>query len=71
MGPWSFWWLGWVCAGILAELYVVAFGQRSARLSQNVWALQDALPGNPIVWRLAVAIPLVILAWHLSWGSRH
>jgi hypothetical protein len=71
VSSWSWFWLSWVAAGVAAELYVVAFGQRAARLSQSVWRLQDALPGQPIIWRLMVAALLVVLAWHLSFGPRH
>jgi hypothetical protein len=70
MSPLSWWWLSWVCAGVGVELYVVGFGQRSDRLSQNVWALQDSLPA-PLFWRLLSGVLLLLLAWHLSLGSRH
>lgn len=71
MSGWSWFWLSWVVTGIAAELYVVTFGQHTARLSQNVWRAQDILPGQPIIWRCLVAALLIVLAYHWSFGSRH
>jgi hypothetical protein len=70
MAPWSWFWLTWFLTGVAAELYVVAVGPRTARLSQNVWLLQDSLP-DPFAWRLLTGGMLLILAIHLSVGPRH
>ncbi len=71
MSGWSWWWLSWVCAGVVAELYVVALGDRRDRLSQNVWEFQATLPGDPFAWRILTGVLLLFLAWHLSVGARH
>lgn len=71
MNGWSWLWLFWVAFGVAAELYVVAIDEPRNKLSQNVWALTDSLPGAPIVWRLLIAALVGFLAVHLSFGSRH
>lgn len=67
---WPLFWLSWVAAGVLAELYVVTFGEHRDRLSDSVWAFQDSLPA-PLFWRLLSGALLLLLAWHLSIGPRH
>lgn len=41
---WTLWWVGWVAAGVIAELVALISKQHGDTLSEQVWALRE-MPG--------------------------
>lgn len=70
------WWACWAAASFtgfaLPEMIAVFTGHPNWKLSQAVWVLEDEiLPGQPIWWRAALFVTLIVVAYHLTLGPRH
>lgn len=74
MDRWSWYWLMWgtlsLCSFGVAELWAFSSNRPDHKLSQHFWQLIDSLP-YPSIFRVALFIGFVFLAYHLTFGPRH
>jgi len=77
LNAWSWYWLIWVLAFLIPELYWV-FSNAANTLSDTVWALEDVNMGRPfdfgmwtdVHWTIACVVWLLFgwLSLHLPFG---
>lgn len=71
MSAWSWVWLSWASAGVVAELVALARTQRGDTLSEQVWAYLHVTPGHTPLSAALVRFPTYMLAVFLLWLVPH